>query len=172
MAGAAWWHSYNETDESARFWGKQDATLLLRSPALELLRLAEPARTENPRSADSNGEQALTLPGQRVGEWSVVERQDLSGAPGLVHFRHALTYDDNFQWPPRTARASQFDAAYALRFADGARELILLLPRDFSELGRLDPDRQRVVALPCPRMAASLTKYLRDIGALNGTDEH
>jgi hypothetical protein len=53
-----------------------------------------------------------------------------------------------------------------LRFADEERVLVILLRRDFQEIGKLDGDGKLVDVLPSPRPAAAIKKYLADIGVL------
>jgi len=166
LSVAAWRHNYVQTDQSARFWGRERALLLLRSPQLELLTLANRELDRLKDDDEAEGEGKVASSDVLAANWLVVDSHDLSNAPGLIHFRHALTYDDNYLWNERSAKATEFDAAYALRFSDGKDQLVLLFPDGFTEMGRLEDNASRVTILPCPKMASALTTYLREVGAI------
>jgi hypothetical protein len=157
MAVGAWWYNYSQSLRAARFWGKQDAQLIVGAETVELLTLTE---------ADESPEDTK---GQRVADWAVTGRFDLSKQRGLVHLRHSLTFDANFAWDERGHKAP-VDARWsrALRFAQGDHELLVLFPADFTRLGRVAADG-RIEALPCPRLGPSIVAYLTRVGALGLT---
>ncbi|MEM9658163.1 MAG: hypothetical protein AAF961_07360 [Planctomycetota bacterium] len=161
MAGGAWWFHYASSDRAAKFWGGDDATLLVQSPRLELLHLGPPG--DRPETDASEGPASPNL---HVADRVVVRKSDLSDARGLVHFRHALTQDSNYVWQPRLIAASDFDAAFALRFSSESDELVVLLNDDFTTLGRLSADGQEATLVDCPKMAPALRQYLTEVKAL------
>jgi hypothetical protein len=156
MAGVAWWYNYQQSHRTAEFWGARDAALIVGSEKVELLTLAEPGRL---------GEGESSVAGRGV-ETSF----DLTGKPGVVHLRHALTYDDNFQWDPQRELTGATAAtwSYALRFTKGDDALVVFFSKNFEQLGRLDHDGRQVEVLLCPRLGPVLVDYLgkKDVGAL------
>jgi hypothetical protein len=154
MAVGAWWYNYQQSRRTAEFWGRDGATLIVGAPHVELLEVgkAMPAET----SADA----AASVAGREV-----VRRVDLSQQKGLVHLRHALTFDANFVWKDkRSEPANQGDWRYALRFARDQREQIALFAEDFKRLGRWDSRFENIESLPCPRLGPVVLAYLEQIG--------
>jgi hypothetical protein len=152
MAVGAWWYNRSQSMRAAQFWGKQDAQLIVGAETVELLTLI---------AAD---EAAADDYQPRVAGRAIASRFDLSKQRGLVHLRHALTFDDNFTWDALDRDASAEGWRRALRFAQGNRELVVLFPEDFGRLGRIAAD-DRIEALPCPRLGPSITEYLGRVGA-------
>ena len=154
MAGGSWWYNYSQSRRAAQFWGRDAAALLVASDKVELLELAH-----LPPAAGDEGST----------EGAVAKTVDLTGKPGLVHLRHALTYDANFEWDlcvhygPKAGPGWK----YALRFTKGDRELVVLFPDDFTCLGRrLESGTLDLV--PCPQLGPVMLKYLskENVGAL------
>jgi hypothetical protein len=154
LAGGAWWYHYQGSQRAAEFWGGPAARQLVKSPRLELLELGELAEA---------GEAKRTVAGR-----AVLAEHDLSDQPGLVHLRFIFTQDAHFEWAgrKRVPLDAELDWAYALRFVEGEQELIVLLRRDFEQIGKLEGEH--IDVLPSPRIAAPVMQYLsRDIGVLN-----
>ncbi len=151
MAAGAWWYNYSQSLRAAQFWGRQDAQLIVGAETVELLTLAD-------------GESAENASEQRIAGRVITDRFDLSKQRGLLHLRHALTFDGSFAWDGLDPDASAEGWAYALRFAQGHVEVVVLFPADFSRLGRVAVDG-RVEALPCPRVGPSIVEYLGRVGA-------
>src|SRR5262245_10461703 len=84
MAGGAWYYNYNQSRLTAQFWGARDAALLVGGDKVELLELADPP-------ADGS---LPTGGGDVLAGRAAMRTVDLTGKPGLVHLRYALTYDD------------------------------------------------------------------------------
>jgi len=151
LSGGAWWYHYQASRRAAEYWGGDGARLLVKAPKLEFLELGETAAASEERA---------TVAGR-----AVAAKHDLSNKPGLVHLRFVFTQDVNFAWDARRREAAGAgDWAYALRLVDGRRQLVVLLRRDFNEIGKLDGPNVDVVA--SPRIASSLRQYLTDIGVL------
>ncbi|HYO23402.1 MAG TPA: hypothetical protein VEQ85_00475 [Lacipirellulaceae bacterium] len=95
---------------------------------------------------------------------------ELTGKPGLVHMRHALTYDANFDWAGATQEQlpARPDWSYALRFTGPRGALVVLAPADFTRIGRVADGGGAVDVVPCPQLGPVLLKYLQqpDVGAL------
>jgi hypothetical protein len=157
MAAGAWWYNYQQSYRAAEFWGAHDAALLVGNSQLKLLSLVDRAVAE-PSTGDSAP--------QVIAGRDAVEEADLTGKPGLVHLRHALTYDANFAWDQRrSAPEPTADWAYAMRFAkEGAAPLVVVFTRDFERLGRVDPDGSVVDSLPCPKLGPVIREYLDKLG--------
>ncbi|MCC6491988.1 MAG: hypothetical protein IT424_03095 [Pirellulales bacterium] len=153
MAGGAWLYQFQLSRQAARFWGGPAARLIVASPTVELLELADDGAAT---------QQAAELVAGRA----VVGRQDLSSQPGLIHLRHVFTQDSNFDWRPRREEAGESRWAYALRFSDGPQALVVLLSRQFDRLGKLQGDGRHVAVLDSSRPAGAITKYLSDLGVL------
>jgi hypothetical protein len=166
LSSGAWLYNYRQTDQSADFWGRQRAELLLRGETIELLTLSDPIPASTAPSEMPADQSAPSGENELIAGRAIVNAHDLSGARGLVHFRHALTYDENFDWDELTDDGSQLDPAFALRFADDNAQLVLLFPSDFTILGRLESDGEAITSMPCPKLAPVLMEYLRQIGAL------
>lgn len=152
MAVAAWWYNRSQSMRAAQFWGREAAQLIVGAETVELLTLA---------AADETADDANP---QRVAGREVAGRFDLSKARGLIHLRHALSFDGNFAWNDLDRDASAEGWTYALRFAHGDRALVVLFPEDFSQLGRVAADGS-IDALPCPRLGPSIVEYLGRVGA-------
>jgi hypothetical protein len=147
MSGAAWWYHYTQVRQAAAFWGP-GGRLIVRGPDVTLYELGEPG----------------TAPSDIAGR-PITTTKELSQEHGLVHLRHAFYLDANFVWEDRTPEpATATPWRYAIRFGEGEAEAIVLLTSDFARTGRL---RGEVVdAVPSPRIAGSLRRYLTDIGAI------
>lgn len=157
MAAGAWWYNYQQSYRAAEFWGRHNAALVVGDSQVALLRFG--GSTTGERSANDAGSQVVA--GRRA-----VDEVDLTGKQGLVHLRHALTYDGNFAWDLRSsAPASTTDWAYALRFAqDDATPLVVVFTREFDQLGRVDEQGRVVDVLPCPRLGPVIREYLGKVG--------
>ena len=146
MAGGAWWYNYQQSRRAAEFWGAEGG-LLVASEKLTLVELGEPTDAR-----------------RAIAGRAVVRETELAHKPGLVHLRHALAYDANFQWSERRSEPlAQSSWAYALRFAADERQLLILFSRDFTRLGNVEPEGV-VQVLPCPALGPVVLEYLGKIG--------
>lgn len=149
MAGGAWWYHYTESRRAAQFWGAEGAALLVGNSQVTFTELGAP-------SDDSLADRAAK------------QKFDLTEKKGLVHLRHALTYDANFDWDGRKREPLADGAAwsFAMRFTADRRELVVLFNRDLTRLGHvLDAEGTvEVDVLPCPRLGPVIAKYLGEVG--------
>lgn len=188
MASGAWWYNYSQTRRAAGFWGAGDAMLLIAGPRVELLTLGPPpaepgadSPAQPPKEAGQDGpvpeDPAQEDPAQDgpVQEGLVAGREtsaafELTGKPGLVHMRHALTYDANFDWAATHQQPlpAHPEWSYALRFTGPRGALVVLAPADFTRIGRVSEGGGAIDVVPCPRLGPVLRKYLEqpDVGAL------
>ena len=105
-----------QSDQARAFWGSDAAALILRAPNVEVWRLGSSA------SGDAQPPEVMNLDGQ---EMTILEKHDAAEARGLVNVRRGLVSDSSFAWnaPPPAAPPTW---NYALRFAEGDREAIVL----------------------------------------------
>jgi hypothetical protein len=157
MAGGAWWYNWQLSRYAAQYWGPAAARLVVGRTPLTLLELGSREPPEHPPAADS------------VARRPVVAEHDLTDKPGVAHLRLALAQDANFLWDARRRESIDvdYDWGYALRFDADGPPLVVLVRRDFKQIGKLDPDGDFVDVLPCPRLAPAFERYLTDIGVLN-----
>ena len=139
MAGYTCWHHYRKGYKALRFWGQQSATLIRHAPQVELLKLAGDRQADNevlignaaPRSVLRIGDQDVP----------VLQQDDISTMRGLVHARHTLIVDRNFDWQqPVTNLAPDWD--FALRFSDQQQQVTLVFSLHQRVVRSLDHDRQ------------------------------
>ncbi len=162
MAGGAWWYNFSQSRRTAQFWGADDAALIVGSEKVELLELVD--------YPDDGADDV-------VAKRAVSRAYDLTGKPGLVHLRHALTYDANFDWAGRREEFPSDDRGwnYALRFTKGDQRLDVVFSSDFKTLAKIlivprDENYEKVTlhVLPCPSLGRVLVDYLgkKDVAAL------
>jgi hypothetical protein len=172
LALFAFVHHYRASHRAAQFWGRADAQLLVGSAEVWALALGPPDPDEQGSTSPAHsvvspaasGFAGETPPsGERFAGRPALRAADLSQAPGLIHFRHAFTQDDHFEWAGlRTEAPQDTPWALALRFAGPreAGELVLLLTRDADAVGRWQGDERPIEVLPCPRLSEPLRRYL------------
>lgn len=120
LAGAigGWWYRSQLQRRAIALWGLESAELMQRAPQVELLRLA-PQNDDVERDAENS----LSFGDTRLG---IVQRIDVSHAPGLVHLRHSLISDQSFVWSA-PLETCQPHWPYALRFADDQHSATLVV---------------------------------------------
>ena len=152
MAVVAWVHQYRATHRAAAFWGAAAAEQLLHARQVTAFALGDPV---GPSSAGPTAAGRVIL-------W----QRDVSEAPGLVHFRHALTQDRNFRWPIRPDLQNAHPP-WVLAFQFGGQDdpnaVRVVFTRDCRVLGLVD-DRGAARPADSSPMAGVLTKYLADVG--------
>lgn len=138
LAGAigGWWYRSQLQRRAIALWGLEAAELMQQAPRVELLRLAPPSD-----DVERDGENWLSFGDTRLG---IVQRIDVSHAPGLVHLRHSLISDQSYAWSA-PLDACQPHWPYALRFADDQRSATLLV--DFDCRQALLADRNARVSI-------------------------
>jgi hypothetical protein len=141
-AAAAIWNQYRQTRRALEFWGSEVVTLIGSAPSVELIRLS--SRVEAAPADESNQPPSL----------------DISGARGLVHFRHSLLEDDDFIWdaPPPNPDPSGWD--FQVRFSDGSNRVDVVFDLTANVAANLaSPDR--TVRLT-PKIASGLAEFFED----------
>ena len=110
MAGYAWWHQTQRGKRIQEFLGTETVQLLRHAPEVEVYWLQEkrePA-TDSPETL---------LAGCR--------KQIVTNVQGLVHARHALILDYNYQFGEATESKPKWK--YAMRFIDGDQSRTVLI---------------------------------------------
>ena len=152
MSGGAWFYHYSQVRQAAAFWGSPGGRLLVRGPEVTFYALGE-----IPDAAAT----VETIAGR-----TIEAQTDLSAKQGLVHLRHALYQDASFDWSDRQPEPLEASGEwrYAVRFAEEDQSLVILFNSEFTRVGKVEGDE--IDALPAPRIADSVRRYLTDIGAL------
>ncbi|MDX1963001.1 MAG: hypothetical protein SFX18_07600 [Pirellulales bacterium] len=194
-----WWNGWVGR-QAMNFWGGAAGRMIRIAPRVEVWRL-EPVNVSASvanGNADDNPS-VNNLLSVNDADYRIVQRHDLSTAPGLVHLRNAFLVDDQFDWQS-DATNRPVAPEYALSFADHDTALIVLvdlqnawagplLPADTAAVKLTPRDapagvnsenavptargnvRQRVALGP---LGASFVKYYRKVtgsgGAANGGD--
>ena len=127
---AAVWQQHRQSRRALSYWGVDVVELIDRAERVELFAMKDGISREVSREMDPLNFHRLP---------SI----DLSHVPGLVHFRHSLLEDINFQWERETtASARQWD--YAVRFIHGEHEATILFDLDGRNVRRNGADSPAV----------------------------
>ncbi len=134
LSGFAWWYQLRKGSHCREFLGTDAVQLIRQASRVDLMRLERlPGTTAGPGSTAAT----IELPG---GIYRVTERTDITPVPGLLHARHALLQDVNYQWarPPGDCAS---DWAFALQFSSDTREAVLAFDPACNLIGVGDTDR-------------------------------
>ena len=146
LGAFAWWNRYDSARRSTEFWGAEAAQLIVDSEQAELLELGP----------ETEGEAEETFLGQQV-----LSRQDANAVRGMVHLRYALTSDSNYLWEQEAAEPAVW--AWAIRFAEEDREIVVLLDEKFSVAGKYVSTDAPVTTLSCVPMTETLEAYFASV---------
>jgi len=126
LGGYAWWFRLDQGRLAREFWGPKATRLIQRAPVAHLLQLEAngQGRVVSAVSGVADEEPAVLLP-LNSAALKVVRRADISGAPGMLHARHALVQDVNFDWQADEPRCPD-GWAFALEFRDGSQSTTVL----------------------------------------------
>lgn len=141
------WYRVSTTDDCVEFWGVEGSQLIVGESEAELLEL-------RPSGGEGGGE---TLAG-----FSVTTRHPLSGKPGMVHFRNALTLDRYFAWEKQeTVKLPETRERWrqALAFSLGEERLVILLDEGYQHWGRLSDDGETVQVVPAVNLDRMTREY-------------
>ncbi len=149
----SWWYRYESAHRSTSFWGPHFAELIARPSEVTAFGLA-----------DEQSKEALD-------EFPIIDRtyyrqlpRDLTKAPGMVHLRHSILTDGNYNWENP---ASTDDWRWCLQFTDGGVTATLLFNDDFTILGRLNRRADEVRTVDCTPLAETLREYFTKIDAFH-----
>lgn len=147
LAGWAWTYQLISTRQAAAFWEAEGVGQLVGAEEATAWGLGQP------------GEKGASA--ERIAGRPVLWKRDVSGAPGLVHLRHALTQDRNYRWSEVRADGPAPTWSLAIRFGQGGDALTILFDRDFAYIGRLGPDGE-IRYVDSQPMQATLQKYFAE----------
>jgi len=154
-ATLSWWNQYRRGQRVLELWGPEVAYRIRLAPETELLALAgASADPANPSSSDST----LAI-GPRV--FTIEQRRNLTGSPGLVHARQALIQDSSYEWDAATPEA-EIVWRYALQFRDPRdnRSTSLLLVD--TETGWVMESQRATAARLVPLIRQGLERLFRE----------
>ncbi|HEV3003452.1 MAG TPA: hypothetical protein VGX78_03280 [Pirellulales bacterium] len=142
--GSSWYHRTAQR-LVLEFWGPEAAILIVDAPRAEALRLAPAADDDGP-DVDFGG-----------AHFTVIERVDVSRAPGLIHLRQSLLHDGSFDWSaPSDDCRPQWD--YALRFSRDEHVATVLVAFNCRRLKLAGSAREAGIA----PLAAGLERFLAE----------
>ncbi|HEV3021537.1 MAG TPA: hypothetical protein VGX76_03695 [Pirellulales bacterium] len=146
-AVGSWWYHRTAQRRVLEFWSPEAAALIVNAPRAEALRLA-------PAEAGGDDGQDVDFGGLH---FAVIERVDVSRAPGLIHLRQGLLHDGSFDWPaPSDDCRPQWD--YALRFSADERSATVLVAFNCRRV-KLAGSAREVAIAP---LAAGLERFLAE----------
>ena len=128
LSGYAWWHQFQQSPRCREFLGTEAVQLIRLAPRVDLLRL-EQKSTGNDDYNPPEG--ILQICDTTV---LVTQRVEITTVPGLLHARHALLQDVNYQWDaPPTDCVSKW--SFALRFELDGEDVILAFDTQCNRIG-------------------------------------
>jgi hypothetical protein len=128
LSSYAWWHQFHQGRRCREFFGTKAVQLIRLAPEVELLRLEKKSAT----ASDSSPPLGIL----RIGSDTVLisRHVDITETPGLLHARHALLQDLNYQWDTTHADCvSQW--SFALRFVEDREDVIIAFDTQCNRIG-------------------------------------
>jgi len=152
LGGISWWYRYATVRRATHFWGPEASRLIAESDGFAV------------QEASPSGD---------------VKTTDWSSARGQAHLRHALLSDRNYRWDQPRDEA-EVEWHWRLMFYDvdgmkgnggvgGPHGVGVELARDFTAIGRRDPQTNVITAYSCAPMTESLQQYFEAQGLLAKT---
>jgi len=152
----SWWYRYEAAHEATMYWGVEASRLISQPSEVEIYELA----LLGAESAAEEGTGVLEL-GRR---YRAAEPRGLTNARGMVHLRHALMSDRNYEWDAPVDPA-EIDWRWCLRFFDSQHEIRVVLAADLAAIGRVvAADQTPVEAFSCSPLSESLRAYFAALG--------
>lgn len=146
-ATTAIWYLRGLSRRTVEQWGPAAGQLILQAPHIEAWLLEPVGEEEAPPAA------AIDVEGQHL---AVVERRDISQAPGITNVRRALMNDASYAWDASTRDAPRW--THALQFSEADRKATLLFSHNPPQVMLLDDDRP----LSPHRIASGLHVFLEE----------
>ena len=151
LGGFAVWHHYRQGRRILEFWGSETAMLIRHADQVEVWRLG-------PQPGQSQSQ--LEVAGQAL---AILEQVEISRLRGLVHARHALIIDRNYEWSEEPEGQS-VTWNLALHFRDGEQQATLVFATqsrlacvaDRPQLVRVTHMMDRVVEFVTPHLAGDI----------------
>lgn len=168
----------SQGDQSLELWGVADATRIRHATQIEAWQLVpadEPSEQAGDGSGRETGDNTADKAAEKLAEtriagqvYKIAQRAPLANARGLVHARHALVVDANYDWSVRPDQLKVTPSfTHAIQFradkpsADGAQETILYF--DFAS-GIVCSDRDRRAKLVEKLNQAEQAFLIRELG--------
>ncbi|MEQ8211812.1 MAG: hypothetical protein RH917_18590 [Lacipirellulaceae bacterium] len=154
------WYRVSTTDDCVRFWGVEGSQLIVGEGEAELLEF-KPMDGEDASEASGPEPANPALAG-----FAVTARHVLTGKPGMVHFRNALTLDRYFDWTRLESvplAESQERWQQALVFSGGEKQLTILLDEGYQNWGRLGEDGETVDVVPAVNLDRMTREYIGEL---------
>jgi hypothetical protein len=152
-AGFSWWYRYSSTRHATRFWGGENARLIRDAKHVHLIRVGPmgPVHVHDPNAAFADH---YHVPDGLVG---VVDRREVTQAPGLIHLRNELVMDRSYESHTGVlAPASEWQYGLEFRDADTNSPFVVFFSGDCRRLMRYPPTIGPGVASLTPKFAAGL----------------
>lgn len=115
-----WWR-HGQTRRALEFWGPAAAGLIARAERVEALRIERVGKPGGSFGGDAGD--FLQVDSQN---YAILATQEVSGAPGFLNARHALTLDPSFDWGADPA-GCQPQWEHAIRFSSPAGQVTILV---------------------------------------------
>lgn len=134
LAGGSVLYHANQGRKCLEFWGSRDGELIRHAPGVEAWTLTDMVDA----SESSTAQEVVSIDGA---ERRVARKLDISTARGLVHARHALILDANYDWGRESDANSPIPATawtHAIRFQRETEDIVLLFDFEGSRVRRLD----------------------------------
>lgn len=147
---ASWSYRYGATHESTQFWGREAASLIARPSEVEFFSL------ELADSAEGSG-QSLDL-GR---PYLTTQLREITQQRGMVHFRHALMTDGNYDWASEP-EPSKIDWRWGMKFHDEQTQALVVLAEDLATIGLVNEGHIKKT-LSCQPMAETLRDYFQNV---------
>lgn len=151
LGGFAVWHHYQQGRRILEFWGSETAMLIRHADQVEVWRLGPPP--------DQSRSQ-LEVNGQPM---AILEQVEISSLRGLVHARHALIIDRNYDWSP-VPEGGPVPWNLALHFREAGQQVTLVFATDSrlacvagrTQVVRVTQMMDRVVEFVSPHLAGAI----------------
>lgn len=146
-AATAIWYLRGLSRRTIERWGPAAGQLILQAPHIEAWRLGPIGEADAANSA------TVHVAGQHL---AIIQRRDLSQAPGIANVRRALMNDASYSWDAPGAASPHW--THALQFSDADREATLLFSHQPPYIMLLGDDRP----LSPQRIARGLQVFLEE----------
>ena len=128
LSSYAWWHQFQQGRRCRELFGTKAVQLIRLAPQVELLRLEQKSALASHLNPP---EGTLRIAGDTV---LISQHVEITGTSGLLHARHALLQDINYQWD-----ASRSDCtshwSFALRFSQNGEDVIIAFDTKCNRVG-------------------------------------
>lgn len=142
------WHLRGLSRRSVEYFGSSAGQLILQAAHIEAWRLKPADQLDAASTLET-----ISGEGAKLG---IIERRDVSEAPGITNVRRGLMNDASYDWDASNAESPQW--SHALRFSDGNHQATLLFSHNPPQ-AMLSGSQQRLSTRP---VAAGLQAFFSD----------